>query len=114
MTKIVYYTKVSGESPPRRFIESLSVKQIKKVARILAYIEEYGLTSAIPHLKKLTGTPLWEIRILGQDNIRVFYAVISEDSIVLLHGFIKKSQETPQKEIALALSRFTEWKSREV
>ena len=29
--------------------------------RILHVIEEYGLKSAIPHLKKLKGTPLWEI-----------------------------------------------------
>ena len=37
--------------------------------RIFQYPEKLGTTSAIPHLKKLQGTPLWEIRILGKDSI---------------------------------------------
>lgn len=88
-TTIYYYTTASGENLVKKFIESLAERQIRKVARILKYIEEYGLTIAIPHIKKLNNTPLWEIRILGQDNIRVFYASVLSNSIVLLHGFIK-------------------------
>lgn len=69
-TTIYYYTTQTGDNPPKQFIESLPAKQERKIARIIAYIEEYGLITAIPHVKRLTDTPLWEIRILGQDNIR--------------------------------------------
>lgn len=111
MTKIIYYTTASAESPAKKFIESLTKKQQRKVSRVISYIEEYGLTTAIPHLKKLTGTPLWEMRILGKDNIRVFYAILVFNSILLLHGFIKKSQQTPQKEIKKAVDRLADWVS---
>ena len=111
MTKVIYYTTENGDIPTKKFIESLTAKQRRKIARVLNYIEEYGLLTAIPHVKKLSSTPLWEIRILGKDNIRVFYASVLEDAILLLHGFIKKSQQTPRKEIQTAVNRLTEWQN---
>lgn len=107
--KIHYYVSASGENPVKNFIESLSDKQARKVARVLSYIENYGLVVAISHVKKLAGTPLWEIRILGQDNIRVLYASVLSGSIVLIHGFVKKSQQTPGREIKTALERLNDW-----
>lgn len=109
MTKVIYYTTASGDIPFDKFLDSLSEKQQRKILRVIANVKTYGLTSAIPHIKKLTGTPLWEIRILGQDNIRVFYATLVEDLIIILHGFSKKSQKTPSKEIQTALDRLKEW-----
>lgn len=109
MTKVIYYTTVLKESPALNFIESLSTPQARKIGRVLTYIRQYGLITAIRHIKKLTGTPLWEIRILGQDNIRVLYAIEDQDAIIILHGFVKKTQKTPVKEIKIALVRLGEW-----
>lgn len=106
---VLYYITSSGENPVKKFIELLSERQQRKLTRVLSYIEEYGLITAIPHVKKLTGTPLWEIRILGQDNIRVLYASVHSESILLLHGFVKKAQATPRKEIETALNRLADW-----
>lgn len=108
-TGIYYFTTFSGDNPVKEFIDSLSERQQRKIARILSNIEEYGLITVIPHVRKLSGSPLWEIRILGQDNMRVFYASVFKDSILLLHGFIKKSQTTPGKEIKIALDRLNKW-----
>ena len=52
--------------------------------------------------------PLWEIRVLGKDNIRVLYTWRYKDTIILLHGFIKKKQKTPRKDINIAMSRYEE------
>ncbi len=102
---ILYYVSPSGENPINDFLDSLQDKQQSKILRILNNIKMYGLDSLIPHLKKLTGTPLWEIRILGRDNIRILYVIKQKDSILVLHGFIKKQQKTPIKEISNAISR---------
>ncbi len=112
MTKVIYYTTLRKESPPKNFVESLAASQARKVGRVLTYIEQYGLVTAIRHIKKLTGTPLWEIRILGQTSIRVLYAIENQDAILILHGFIKKTQKTPIKELETALNRLEDWKNR--
>lgn len=109
MTKVIYYTTSTGDSPFDKFLDSISEQQQRKIIRILTNIETYGLTTGIPHIKKLTGTLLWEIRILGQDNIRVFYASLVGNSILVLHGFTKKSQKTPSREIETAVSRLKNW-----
>lgn len=109
---VYYYTSPSGDNPVSSFLDSLNIKQQTKILRIFQYIKTYGLSSVLPHTKKLSGTPLWEIRILGRDNIRVFYAIPLEHIILVLHGFIKKSQKTPEKDLSKALTRFDEWKTR--
>jgi phage-related protein len=112
MTRIIYYTTISAESPPRDFIQSLSAVQKAKISRVFMYIELYGLTTTIRHTKKLTGTPFWEIRILGQDSIRIIYVTVEKNAILVLHGLIKKSQKTPTREINTALDRLNEWNNR--
>lgn len=109
MTKVVYYLTSKHENPVKDFVDSLSEKQKVKIFRIFMLLEKYGLPSIIPHTKKLTGTPLWEIRILGQDNIRIIYITVKNDQILVLHGFIKKKQKTPSKDIATALKRYRDW-----
>lgn len=51
--------------------------------------------------KKLTGSNgIWEIRIKGRNNIyRIFSFFFLENSLVLTHGYIKKTQKTDPKEI---------------
>lgn len=109
-TAVYYYVSASGKKVVQEFIDSLEKTQQAKVIRIIKTITDYGLQSVIPHLKKLTGTPLWEIRILGKDNIRIFYIIRTEKSIVILHGFVKKKQKTDYKEISIAVDRLKELK----
>jgi len=109
MTKVVYYTTSKHENPVKCFIDSLTEKQKVKIFRIFMLLEKYGFPSIIPHTKKLTDTSLWEIRILGHDNIRIIYITVKNDKILVLHGFVKKKQKTPTKEIATALKRYRDW-----
>lgn len=110
MTKVIYYLTQNNENPVFDFIESLEKRQKAKVFRIFQTIHIYGLEAVIPHIKKLTNTPLWEIRILGKDNIRILYAIIHKDSMIVLHGFNKKKKKAPRKELDLALNRYHGWK----
>ncbi len=55
------------------------------------------------------GSRLWGVRssLPSQREARVIFAVI-EERMVLLHGFIKKTQKTPKADIDLALKRMKE------
>jgi phage-related protein len=112
MTKIIYYTTARGENPVKTFLESLQKPQKAKFFRIFQYIEFYGLSSILPHVKKLTGTPFWEIRILGKDNLRIIYISIQDNNVLLLHGFAKKTQKTSPRDIGAAIMHYEDWVKR--
>jgi len=107
MTRITleFFTSPTGISPISKFLEKLTLKQETKILRQLQCLQEFGLTPAIPNCKKLTGIPLWELRILGRDNIRIFCVPLNRKRVLIIHIFFKKSRLTPTKEIKLALSR---------
>lgn len=109
---IYYYTTPAGDNPVKKFLDSLSEKQQAKILRAFQLIEEYGLQLPLGHIKKLKGTSLWEIRILGKDNIRLLYTVPKRDRILILHGFVKKTQKTPAREINTAIDRYQDWIQR--
>lgn len=111
--RIEYYKTTSGSSPIDEFIDSLTSKAQIKVSDTLDLLKELELTLGLPHAKKLTGTPLWELRILGQDSIRILYITKAVKVFLLLHGFQKKKQKTDKKEIDTALKRLSEYQLRD-
>lgn len=106
---VTYYTSKDGKNPVKDFLDECNQQQQSKLLRIISNIRQYGLLSVVPHLKKLEGYPLWEIRILGKDNIRMIYVVLIEQEVLLLHGFFKKSQRTSLSDINIAIKRQKEW-----
>lgn len=110
---IVYYKSLQqGTFPVYDFINTLNAKSKGKVIEVMDLLETYGINLRLPHCKKLAGTKLWELRILGQDNIRIFYVGIGNMTFLLLHAFKKKKQKTDSREIKVALSRWEEYISR--
>ena len=107
--KIKYYAHKNERSPVYEFIEKLPEKTQSKLINTFDLLQEYGIKVREPHAKKVIGTPLWELRILGEDNIRIFYIAMVELTFFLLHGFKKKKQKTPKKEILIALNRLKEY-----
>lgn len=104
--KIIYYLLPNGENPVKDFLDDHPRAKLKAL-RILSNIEEFGLSYAIPHIKKLSDTPLWEIRILGEDSVRILYVTKQGKQIILLHAFIKKTNKTPRREINIGLLRLS-------
>ncbi len=67
-------------------------------------IEEIGM----PHIKPMK-KGLFEIRAQGSEGIgRAFFCIKKGKVIIILSGFIKKVQKTPQKELDLARKRMEE------
>jgi len=100
--QIIYYETRSGQSPVFDFIQSFEMKTRSKISNTLDLLKEYGICLGQPHSKKLTGTDLWELRILGTDNLRIFYVAIIQKSFLLLHGINKKKQKTDIKDVRIA------------
>jgi len=110
--EIIYYETSKGNSPVFEFIQNLDIKVQNKIATVLDLLEELGTLVGPPHSKKITNTPLWELRIVGGDNIRIFYVAIVSRKFLLLHAFQKKKQKTNTKEIKTAMDRLNDFKSR--
>lgn len=86
-----------------KFIKSLQNPTIAKVLRIIDLLEKFGQKLGPPHTKKISAR-LFELRISGKQEVRIFYS-FHKSQIFLLHGFVKKSQKIPQREIKIALLR---------
>lgn len=86
-----------------RFIEGLEKPTIAKVLRTVDLLEKFGPNLGLPHSKKISAR-LFELRIRGAQEVRIFYTFY-KSRIFLLHGFIKKSPRIPQKEIRIALQK---------
>ena len=110
--KIEYYEFPSGDKPVEKFINQLEEKTQVKVTRMLDLLEEFGIKIGLPHAKKLIGTDLWELRILGANNIRILYISMHNRIFLLLHAFKKKTQRIERKEIKIALDRLNEYRLR--
>ena len=86
-----------------KFIASLEKATIAKVLRTIDLLEKFGHQLGLPHSKKIRGN-IFELRIRGQQEVRIFYTFQKKEA-VLLHGFIKKSQKIPKQEINQAIKK---------
>ena len=81
------------------------------LARFLRYtdrMELYGPDLGMPHTRAM-GEGLFELRLKSAEGIaRVFYCTMIGRRIVMLHQFIKKTDKTPPKELAIARRRLKE------
>ena len=80
-----------------------------RILRLISLVETYGMDALhAPHARQIDGK-LWEMRVIGKDGIaRGFYVVRSGPRLLVLHVFVKKSQTTPRRAIALAWQRLKE------
>jgi phage-related protein len=79
--------------------------------RLHEMLKKRGANLRMPHSHSM-GNGLFELRPSGTEGIgRVFYCVMIGKRIVLLHAFVKKTRETPIKELRMAHARMKEVKA---
>lgn len=108
MHRVTFYTPQGKTSPIKEFLDSCQPSLRTKILRQFKYVEEFGLNPAIGNIKKITSTRLWELRILGKDNIRIVCVSLSDKEVSVLHIFRKSKQKTPARELNIALKRSQE------
>jgi len=104
MWNIVFYVDHRGKCPSREFIEELPVMEQAKIRNVLRLLQEFGSNLSMPDAKQIKGK-LWELRPGG---VRLFYFAYIERQFVILHGYRKQSQKTPDREIDIAMRRMQE------
>lgn len=91
-----------------REIEAWPVGLYADFLRLVRFMEEHGADLRLPHSRAM-GQGLFELRCKGREGIgRVFYCTMVGREIVVLHSFIKKTQETPARELDVARKRLKE------
>jgi len=89
-------------------VESWPVDVVADFARLVELLAEFGPNLGMPHSRAL-GDGLFELRPRGRSGIgRAFYCFLVGKRIVIVHAFIKKTQQTPDKELKLARKRAKE------
>lgn len=99
-----FFQLASGKEPVRDWLCELP-KEDRAVIGLDIATAEYGWPIGMPLCRPL-GDGLWEIRstLPSRRIARVIFCV-SDSRMVLLHGFIKKTQKTPPEDISLAKKR---------
>lgn len=79
-----------------------------RLINIVRMMQKYGADLGMPHTKSL-GNGLFEIRAKGKEGIgRAFFCYFGKEKAVILHSFIKKTQQIPKKELEIATQRMRE------
>ncbi len=101
--KVVFFKTDMGNEPVREWLKELSKEDCKVIGTDILTVQ-YAWPVGKPLVDNL-GDGLWEVRSRLSNRIaRTLFAMVDEE-IVLLHGFIKKQQRTPQDELELAKKR---------
>jgi phage-related protein len=102
-----FYESRAGNAPVREWLLSLDKADRRAIGEDIATVE-FGWPVGMPVCRPL-GQQLWEVRssITGNRIARVLFSICN-DRTVLLHGFVKKTQQTPPADLALARKRLRE------
>ena len=78
--------------------------------RLAAAMAEHGPNLGMPHTRAM-GAGLFEVRAKGREGIgRAFYCTVVGQRIVILHAYIKKTEQAPARELEIARARLHEVK----
>ncbi|MEK6638381.1 MAG: type II toxin-antitoxin system RelE/ParE family toxin [Pseudomonadota bacterium] len=99
-----FFEAANGKRPVRDWILSLDPDDRRVIGKDIQKVE-FGWPIGMPYCRPL-GRGLWEVRsdISSGRIARMLFCIMGGD-MILLHGFVKKTQKTPPQEIDLALRR---------
>lgn len=112
MFEVEFYQKENGEEPIKEFIKEVKNKaetskiervRIDKILTYIRVLERMGTRAGLPYVKHIEGD-IWELRPLKD---RIFFFFHKDNTYVLLHHFLKKTQKTPKREIKIAKDRMS-------
>ncbi|MDD4140523.1 MAG: type II toxin-antitoxin system RelE/ParE family toxin [Eubacteriales bacterium] len=110
------YRKENGSIPVKDFLISLSPKLRAKAYSDILLLKKLGANIREPFSTAIKGERykgLYELRIkFSSDISRIFYFLYNKNNIILLHGYLKKTNKTPKRELEKALRYKINYESR--
>lgn len=104
-----FFRTALGSEPVRTWLKSLSREDCRSIGEDIKTVE-FGWPVGMPTCRSLAGhKDLWEVRSKITGGIARVIFMFSDGEMILLHGFVKKTQKTPQNELDLAIKRKKEY-----
>ncbi len=100
---VAFFRTETGREPVREWLKSLPREHRRVMGEDLKTVQ-FGWPLGMPLVRKLD-KDLWEVRVRLPDGIARILFTAAGHRMVLLHGFIKKSQKTPRADLELANTR---------
>jgi phage-related protein len=104
--RVVFYQTEAGHEPVREWLRSLSKEEKRSIGEDIKTVQ-FGWPIGMPVVRKM-GRGIWEVRTRLNNKIPRILFTMHEENIVLLHGFIKKSNKTPKEDLELAQKRLSD------
>ena len=101
--RVVFYRTEAGNQPVREWLKGLKRDDRKTIGEDMK-TAQFGWPLGMPLIKKLE-PGLWEVRSRIEQGIARVIFTVEGDTMVLLHGFVKKSRKTPVSDITTARLR---------
>ena len=100
---VAFFRTASGNEPVREWLKALPRENRRSIGEDIKTVQ-FGWPLGMPLVRKLDAG-LWEVRSRLPGGIARLIFTTGERQMVLLHGFIKKSQRTPADDLELARRR---------
>ena len=100
---VAFFRTETGREPVRDWLKSLPLEHRRIIGEDIKTVQ-FGWPLGMPLVRKLDKS-LWEVRVRLPDGIARILFTTGERRMILLHGFIKKSQKTPREDLELAKTR---------
>lgn len=105
-----FYATDMGSEPVREWLKLLPASERRTVGEDIKTVQ-FGWPLGMPLVRNMGGG-IWEVRIRLENRIARVLFVLEGSTMVLLHGFIKKTQATPQADLDLAKDRLKQLRRR--
>lgn len=106
---VVFFRLDSGREPVRDWLKHLDSESRKVIGSDIKTLQ-LGRPVGMPLARKIAAD-FWELRSRLRSGIARTFFTLHAKKIVLLHGFVKKSQKTSTKELAIAKRRLNQLRS---
>ncbi len=108
----IFYETIAGKSPVEGFIGSLDEETQDKFILKNQLLQDFGPRLRHPHTDHLE-EGIFELRFKGREGqVRILFFFFYGKRIIFCHGFVKKTQKTPRKEIEIVKERRKDFLAR--
>jgi len=105
-----FFRTDAGAEPVREWLKELPAMDRRTIGEDIKTVQ-FGWPLGMPLVGHL-GDDIWEVRIKLENRIARVLFVLEGQTMLLLHGFIKKQQATPKPDLDLARDRLKQLRRR--